>query len=337
MVPLDLGAVGADDELLDVLAVGFSGRPPLGQGPNTADGSGDRGDQRMLALLGSLRAEVDSEPFPELVSVDAACRAVAAGHRSVGLRGRLMPVVAAAGVVVLGLSGLGIAARNAEPGDSLWGVSRVLEPSRATSVQAAYQVDLALIGAERALAQGRVSQAQQMITAVAPQLSQVRDPERKDELARKSANLLNTAAQTPQGQPVQTDEQGVVRDRGQQREPGQGKPRNPGGGDGPNEPGSQPSTAGTGAAPGTDPNQQHENQQDHHQHDQQDQGTQDHHQQDQRQQDHHQQDHHQQDQRQQDHHQQDQRQQDQRQQDQRQQDQRQQDHHQQDQGGKRDH
>jgi hypothetical protein len=211
--PGELLAMRADDALLDVLAAGGLPRPALSGGLAADDDLGYRDEQQLLAMLAALRAEVDSEPLPELISVDAARAAIAAGQRSTRPRRRLMPVAAAAAVVVLGLSAVGIAATHAQPGDPLWGVSRVIDGSRASSVQAAYQVDLTLGAAQQALAQGHVSDAQRLITTVGPQLGQIQDTQRKDALARKSANLLNAAAQTPEGQSVDTDEHGIVRDR----------------------------------------------------------------------------------------------------------------------------
>lgn len=72
--------------------------------------------------------------------------------------------VAAAVLVVIGLSGVVVAATHAEPGDPLWGMSPMIDSSRAQSVQA-------------------------------PQLALVQDPQRKEELRRKSTNLLTAAAQ----------------------------------------------------------------------------------------------------------------------------------------------
>src|SRR3954447_18781263 len=82
--PVDLLAIRADDELLDALATGRPVGPHLltgserPVGPRLLTGShrqldsGYTDDQQVLAMLQALRADVDSDPFPELVSVEEA-------------------------------------------------------------------------------------------------------------------------------------------------------------------------------------------------------------------------------------------------------------------------
>ena len=74
--PVDLAAVRADDALIDALAGGAGGG---------ADGYGFGGsddDDRLAAILAAWRADIEADPMPELVSLDEAAEAVAAGHES---------------------------------------------------------------------------------------------------------------------------------------------------------------------------------------------------------------------------------------------------------------
>ncbi|MDQ2709666.1 MAG: hypothetical protein M3Z25_19470, partial [Actinomycetota bacterium] len=119
--------------------------------------------------------------------------------------------------VVLGLSGVAIGAGSAQPGDPLWGVAKALNGERAGSTEAAQRVSVALASVQQALDEGRVSDAQATLAAVAPELAKVTDQETKKELASKQANLANTAADTKEGEPVHTDEFGKPHDNGKSR------------------------------------------------------------------------------------------------------------------------
>ncbi len=221
--PVDMMAIRADDELLDALASGevsFGGLGGFGSGDVGSEGDlpgGFHDDQQMLAMLAAWRDDVLDEPVPELVSVERAAEAIAAGRRDAQPRRRLMPVAAAAAAVVLGLSGVAIGAGSAQPGDPLWGVAKGLNSERAASTEAAQRVSVALASVQQALDEGRVSDAQATLAAVAPELAKVTDQETKNELASKQANLANTAADTKEGVPVHTDEFGKPHDNGKSR------------------------------------------------------------------------------------------------------------------------
>ena len=73
--PVDLAAVRADDALIDALA-GGAGPDLDGYGFGGAD------DDRLAAILAAWRADIEADPMPELVSLDEAADAVAAGHES---------------------------------------------------------------------------------------------------------------------------------------------------------------------------------------------------------------------------------------------------------------
>jgi uncharacterized membrane protein YgcG len=250
--PVDLLAIRADDELLDALAagrpVGMSfGGPELDRRFDT----GYNDDQQVLAMLQSWRTDVESEPFPELISVEDASEAIVAGQRAARPRRRLVPVAAAAAVVVLALSGVAIGASNAQPGDPLWGVSTILNGNRAKSVEAAYRVNLALTTAQQALAEGRPADARAALADVGPELQHVTDQQRREELSRKSTNLMATADVTDQGEKVQTREDGSPRDtdkREQQEKRRQSSGRSSGG---PSEPGGTSGESGSGGSSGS--------------------------------------------------------------------------------------
>src|SRR5690348_15773066 len=86
--PLDLVAVQSDDELITALSAGF-------QVSGSGAGHGGFGsDDRVAALLAAWKAEVDAEPVPGLVDLDAAVAAVRSGRpRSARFR-HLAPLAA---------------------------------------------------------------------------------------------------------------------------------------------------------------------------------------------------------------------------------------------------
>ncbi|HZE65055.1 MAG TPA: hypothetical protein VE081_00395, partial [Sporichthyaceae bacterium] len=198
--------------MLDALAAGRSVGPVYNVGFDPALDRGYADDQQVLALLAGLRADVESAPFPEMISLDVACAAIAEGQRVGRPRRRLMPVAAAAAVAIMALSGVAVAAGNAQPGDPLWGVSTVVNGDRARSVEAAYRVNTALATAQQALSEGRVADARTALANVAPDLNKVDDPDRKIELSRKSQNLVQTVDEVREGERVDTDETGAPRD-----------------------------------------------------------------------------------------------------------------------------
>lgn len=236
--PVDLLAIRADDELLDALSSGRPAGPGFDPGFDPRWDAGYTDDQQVLAMLAGWRADVSAEPIPELVSTDEALAAIRAGQRAAAApRRRLVPVAAAA-VFAIALGTVGVAAHSAQPGDPLWGVSKVMDGNRAKSVEAAYRVDMALSSAQQALAQGRVAEAQAVLASVTPELNQVQDQQRKEELAEKTDNLREVASSTPEGQEVTTDE------RGRPREPDHPTDRDKAGQNSGSSPSSQPSSSG---------------------------------------------------------------------------------------------
>jgi hypothetical protein len=179
----DLTAVQADDALLDALG---------GSDPALADGLGDH---ELNALLVAWRRDIDSEPLAELVDVDTAVRtvstaALARRHASSGRRRRLLvPVAVAAAVLAIAFTGTGLAARSAEPGDTLWGLAKVLYSDHTRSVEAAANAKLDLEKANLAIAGGNLDVARQALQDAQTALSQVSDEDNRDQLMEQHRQL----------------------------------------------------------------------------------------------------------------------------------------------------
>lgn len=194
--PIDLVAVQADDELISALAAGMSVSSP-GVGGYDAD-------DQVAALLATWRAEVDREPLPELVDLDTAMAAVRSSSRPPSRRARhLFPVAAAAAMIVFTVGGVSVGAAEAKPGDTLWGVSRVLYAERAESVEAAERVEVRIDEAKQALSRGEPAVAAQAMAAAEEDLVAVRAEEGLAELAEVQSFLEAKAAETPPGRPVE--------------------------------------------------------------------------------------------------------------------------------------
>lgn len=193
---VDLVAVQADDELINALRSGMTVSAPGVYGYDAED--------RMAAVLAAWKAEVDADPIPELVDVDAAMAAIQAGRPSTARRsGRhLAPVAAAAAFVVLAIGGVSIGSAGSEPGDALWGVSKVLYSERAQSVEAAVRAEDLITTAKQALAAGQPEVATQALQAAQTDIASVRPQEGKAQLVDVQSFLVAKADETPPGQPT---------------------------------------------------------------------------------------------------------------------------------------
>ncbi|OXM42728.1 hypothetical protein CFP75_41620 [Amycolatopsis alba DSM 44262] len=193
----DLSAVQADDALLDALG---------GSDPKMAD---DLGDQELNALLLAWRRDIDSEPLAELVDVDTAVvtvKTAALARKHGGRRRLLVPVAAAAAVLAIAFAGTGLAAKDAQPGDTLWGLTKVLYADHARSVEAAAAAKLDLEKANLALAGGRLDDARKALDEAQAALSQVTDDENRDQLLEQHRQL-SAQLQNPGQQPLPPDQQ----------------------------------------------------------------------------------------------------------------------------------
>ncbi|RSN28208.1 hypothetical protein DMC61_23170 [Amycolatopsis sp. WAC 04169] len=193
----DLSAVQADDALLDALG---------GSDPKMAD---DLGDQELNALLLAWRRDIDSEPLAELVDVDTAVvtvKSAAIARKHGGRRRLLVPVGAAAAVLAIAFAGTGLAAKDAQPGDTLWGLTKVLYADHARSVEAAAAAKLDLEKANLALAGGRLDDARKALDEAQAALNQVTDEENRDQLLEQHRQL-SAQLQNPGQQPLPPDQQ----------------------------------------------------------------------------------------------------------------------------------
>lgn len=194
---VDLSAVQADDALLDALG---------GSDPKVAD---ELGEAELNALLLTWSREVDSEPMPELVDVDTAITtietaALAKRHRGRGGKRRLLvPVAAAAAVLGIAFGGAGVAARDAQPGDTLWGLTKVLYADKADSVQASYDVRAEFKAAQDALNQGELDEARDALEKAEDRLRNVDAEENREGLEQQHEQLMDELEGDP---PVQSEE-----------------------------------------------------------------------------------------------------------------------------------
>lgn len=192
--PIDLLAVQADDELINALAAGL---PVAGSAAAGAD-------DRVIAMLAAWRADVDADPVPELIDLDAAVAAVRA-PRSRARRRHLAPLVGAAALVVFAGTGVAAAAQTAQPGDVLWGVTKVLHSERASSVEAAVEVRSGLERARTAMASGATAMAAQELAAVEAELATIREEEGQSALSGEQQRLAAKLGETPPGTPTDPD------------------------------------------------------------------------------------------------------------------------------------
>jgi hypothetical protein len=197
--PVDLMAVQADDELIDALASGMAVSAPGRSGYDV--------DDHVVALLAAWKAEVDADPVPPLVDVDAAAARVRAAARPAGRRLRLVAPLAAAAVLILSVGGIGYnAGVNAGPDDGLaWEIARVVDGDRVESVLAAERVEERIAEAKAALTRGEPEVAARALAAAAQDLQVVRAEENASDLAAVQSFLEAKVAETPPGTPTQPD------------------------------------------------------------------------------------------------------------------------------------
>ncbi|MFC7341802.1 anti-sigma-D factor RsdA [Saccharopolyspora griseoalba] len=179
--PIDLTTLQDDDALLDALG---------GTDPDVSALTGDSGPS-VEELLVAWRQDVDAAPIGDLVNVDTAATAIAEGKRPRrGLRRRhLVPVATAAAVLMITFTGVGVAARDAQPGDMLWGVAKVLYTDRTQAIQAATDVREDLNTAEGAVEDGRLTAAEEALRSARERMGQVDAEHGLSELRAAHASL----------------------------------------------------------------------------------------------------------------------------------------------------
>jgi hypothetical protein len=185
----DLSAVQADDRLLDAL------------GSATPGAAGSLVDDELNALLLAWRNEVETAPFGELVDTETAVATIQAARPQPVSRHRfLIPLASAAAVLAIAFTGVSLVARDAQPGDALWGLTRVLYSEHAKSIEAAAIVRSDLDSARLALREGKVTEAREKLNKVEAGLGSVSTADGKAQLEEKHAELekeLNTSPTSP--------------------------------------------------------------------------------------------------------------------------------------------
>ena len=187
----DLSAVQADDRLLDAL------------GSATPGAAGSLVDDELNALLLAWRNEVETAPFGELVDTETAIATIQAARPQPVSRHRfLIPLASAAAVLAIAFTGVSLVARDAQPGDALWGLTRVLYSEHAKSIEAAAIINTDLESARLALREGKVSEAREKLNRVEASLESVSTADGKAQLEEKHAELekelnTNTSATAP--------------------------------------------------------------------------------------------------------------------------------------------
>ncbi|PWK83930.1 anti-sigma-D factor RsdA-like protein [Lentzea atacamensis] len=187
----DLSAVQADDRLLDAL------------GAATPGAAGSLVDDELNALLLAWRNEVETAPFGELVDTETAIATIQAARPQPVSRHRyLIPLASAAAVLAIAFTGVSLVARDAQPGDALWGLTRVLYSEHAKSIEAAAIVRSDLDSARLALREGKVNEAREKLDKVEASLESVSTDDGKAQLEEKHKELekeldTNTSTTAP--------------------------------------------------------------------------------------------------------------------------------------------
>ncbi|WP_433265692.1 anti-sigma-D factor RsdA [Actinosynnema sp. CS-041913] len=179
----DLAGIRADDALLDALG---------GRGQTDA-----LVEDELNALLLAWRQEVDSRPMGELVDTDTAVATIAAARPLSRSRHRfLIPLASAAAVLAIAFTGMSLVARDAQPGDALWSLTRVLYSDHARSVEAAVKVSSDLETARNAMSAGRYSEARDLLDKAGEVLPSIAADDGKADLTKKRESLLRELTST---------------------------------------------------------------------------------------------------------------------------------------------
>ena len=185
-MPADLTAVQADDVLLDL--IGREGHAP---GP---------ADDELTRMLSAWRQEVQAAPVAELVDTDTALAIIQGARRPARRRNPVFgPIAAAAAVLVIAFSAVGLVAKSAQPGDQLWGVTQVLYSDYARSVETAAAVRTELSDANTALRQGKPDRARAALLHVQQQLPVIAESEGRTDLTARHRQLEEMLQGAPEG------------------------------------------------------------------------------------------------------------------------------------------
>ncbi|MBV9010928.1 MAG: hypothetical protein JO272_02550 [Pseudonocardiales bacterium] len=185
-MPVDLAAMQADDALLDL----------IGQAEDLPSDA----DDELTRVLAAWRREVRAAPFEELVDTNTAVAVIRAAGRPARRRNPVFgSIAAAAAVLVIGFSAVGLVAKSAQPGDRLWGVTQVLYSDYARSVETAAAVRNELNDAKTALKEGKPERARASLQRVQKQLPVIGEAEGRTDLTarhRQLEQMLNGSPDT---------------------------------------------------------------------------------------------------------------------------------------------
>lgn len=190
---IDLALVHADDEYLDRLSGATLGDP---------GGFVDAfADDQLTELLMSWRRDVDAEPIEDLVDTKLATVTVHAARMQRKRRPRLLvPIAAAAAVLAIAFAGVGLAARDAQPGDTLWALTKVLYADHARSVEAAQAVKDDLREAKAALEDGNIDVAKSKLEDAHAALPTVLPDDGHNDLQAEHTSLMAQLPGNPSDQ-----------------------------------------------------------------------------------------------------------------------------------------
>ena len=231
--PVDLDVLRADDLLLDALGAGGPGADDDAVAALLAAWRADLTDAPAIAADEAVDAPPDDAPDAEVIPITRAWRR----------RRARLGVAAAVLAVVAG--GTGIAAAQATPGSPLWPITQVVNPERASVLDA----ESAIADARKAVTEGRSADAQRLVDRAASLVSRVHDARDATRLraelddVRRMLGTIGAPAGAP-GTVPSAPAPGTVPSPGSTPPPGSGA--GPGGGQGGGQPTPAPGPTGGG-------------------------------------------------------------------------------------------
>ncbi len=206
--PVDLAAVRADDALLDAIA-GGAVTGGLGRDEDVFGHPG-QDDDHLAAILAAWKADIEADPMPELVSLEEAAEAVEAGHEARDRRAsrarRRMPFAVAAAAIAIALAGLTVAVHSAQPGDAMFGLTKVFFSQQADNATKAQEARATIEQANQAIRRGDPATAQSLLQSAAGQIQAVQPADQPPLQQQREDTLKSLAPQAPASQSPSSQE-----------------------------------------------------------------------------------------------------------------------------------
>ncbi|WP_207842673.1 anti-sigma-D factor RsdA [Williamsia soli] len=184
-IPVNLGAVRADDEFIDALL-----SKPIVPAQTPVD-------YELASLLSEWRSDIMAQPFPTGPTLEEVEAGIESRRRADSRRRSLRLVRftagAAAGFAIL-FGGVSVVAHNAAPGDALWGVKEVMFGADASATQAVADVQANIDRAEQSLAAGDKPAATTFLDRAQSQLGDVRAEDERKALQDRIDNVRGKLA-----------------------------------------------------------------------------------------------------------------------------------------------